>query len=204
MNHKYIRKYKGKNGKWIYVYVENEKKRKTKVKDKFENMDVKDAANIIRNDSVETLIYLNNYFKAVKSFSNNSEDSVKLNDSDIKSVKKFKVTLHNHPKNSSFSLQDIMMALHSKQIEMFVCSEKFDYHMKFDPEIDVDINKFTKEYSYINNRVHENFVDRINSNDMTIKEAELNHFHIVWNKMQKVFPDFIVSYSRTPVNREEL
>jgi len=188
--HKYLRKYKGKNGKWVYIYKE------TSLKDSknslFEFESIGKIANKIRNQKYETFVLFDNKGNVVFQ-KDGGEDYVKLDGYSLKkAIKRNKTTIHNHPKGSSFSWEDINIVLNAGHESMYVCSKKYDYKIEFDYEkINEkygDIERFRKELANENLRanveVRNKLEDMIDDGKITPQEAEILHENLVWNKIQ--------------------
>ncbi len=98
---------------------------------------------------------------------------------------------HNHPSgSSSFSPEDIRWACQSEMKEMRVIArggEKFTMSMKDGSNFSENLwqEKIYLTQDVMNNQVHDEFIEKINNNEMTIKEADDSHWDEVWRRTTK-------------------
>jgi len=93
---------------------------------------------------------------------------------------------HNHPKGSGFSPQDVRFACKAKMKELRVVSKVDGTRYSFSME---DGSNFTHElwetkihpaYIYYNSEIHVEFGNKINSGEMTVADANAQHFPKLW------------------------
>ncbi|MBC7086349.1 MAG: hypothetical protein H5T43_08330 [Methanomethylovorans sp.] len=105
---------------------------------------------------------------------------------------------HNHPRSSSFSPADISTACGTRLKEIRVASSKYSYSMKLK-----DGSNFSEtlwsEIEPVMNRHYYNvkfeFTAKIATGEMSMEDAELQHWHEVWSRVGKDIDK--LEYTRT-------
>jgi len=90
---------------------------------------------------------------------------------------------HNHPKDWSFSPQDIYLTGKCKINEMRAVGEKYLYRAKL--KEDINYYQMQEIVQKKNIEIKGRFTEEINKNRMVIEEANNIHWHTVWNEIQK-------------------
>ena len=103
-------------------------------------------------------------------------------------VKLFKgaILTHNHPRASSFSMEDIRTACMNSMKEIRATGSFRTYVMKTKDGSDLYPELWKDEikaiYEIHNTGVRRDFMSRIDKGEMSIQDAELLHFHEVWTR----------------------
>jgi hypothetical protein len=108
---------------------------------------------------------------------------------------------HNHPKGSGFSPQDLKFACKAKMKEMRVISKTDGVRYVISM---ADGSNFTDElweeqlwsaYGHYDTEIHIEFRTKINSGEMTIAQANKEHFRELWARVTKDIPElkYVVS-----------
>lgn len=102
---------------------------------------------------------------------------------------------HNHPKGSGFSPQDVRFACKAKMKELRVVSKVDGARYSFSM---ADGSNFTHElwedtihpaYVYYDTEIHVEFRTKINSGEMTVADANAQHFLNLWARLARDIPE---------------
>lgn len=97
---------------------------------------------------------------------------------DLLSENKGAVITHNHPNQSSFSVNDITVAASNEVSEARIVSALYDYTLK--PKTTwPDKNAIIDAYSEADKKVVADFEERMANGTMTVSEANDSHYHSV-------------------------
>ena len=205
-NHKYLRKYRGKNGKWVYIYKEGKKKSGDTPEINALPKIVKADMNRIRNHKYEIGIFYNKYNEKIDEMTDDEPDTLEYDDDDIKYIRGQKPTIfiHNHPNSASFSINDIATASIFKVPKIIATSKKADYLMVFKKSFmnksiktrEKIVNKLANHYILLNEMTVGKFLDAIDAGKMTVEEADFIHFHNLIENLVKTFPEVFEKYER--------
>jgi len=180
---KYIKRWKGKDGKWKYEYFREKVDRKKTV----ETFSTKVRQ---KEDEIANLKYEKCYIfdKSGKVLFEKSgeKNSITFNDKEISKIEGAELFTHNHPMGVSFSPEDIKFLWANNCKEIRTVGKEYTYSAK--------INTFWSKSFWIGfidelvttvDNVRNIFEDRIGKGLMTTREAEQNHWHDVWSKLSK-------------------
>lgn len=104
---------------------------------------------------------------------------------------------HNHPRGwshpeksierigSSFSQQDIALAVYNNLAEMRAVTPNFTFVMKRPDKGWGDYDKAMKIIANENEKLYKEFSDRIDKNTLSIRQASTTHYHILWKRVSK-------------------
>ncbi|AAM07174.1 TPA: phage head morphogenesis protein [Methanosarcina acetivorans] len=124
-------------------------------------------------------------------------DYVSFTDEEVKLFEGTFMT-HNHPRSSSFSMQDISLACRSKLKEIRAAGKFRTYIMKAkngeNLYPDLWYKKISDVYEYHNSEVRREFLRKIDNGELSIEDAELLHSHEVWTRAAKDISDLDYSY----------
>ena len=124
-------------------------------------------------------------------------DYVAFTDDEVKLFESASMT-HNHPRSSSFSMQDISLACRSKLKEIRATGKFRTYIMKAkngeNLYPDLWYKKISDVYEYRNSEVRREFLRKIDDGELSIEKAELLHFHEVWTRAAKDISELDYSY----------
>lgn len=108
------------------------------------------------------------------------------------------VFTHNHPRGwkyaendigrigSSFSIQDITLAVSNDLAEIRAVTPNYTFSMKRPKEgWEISVKDLIRIYDEENDSLHSEFMKRINNNTMTISQANATHFHILWKRISE-------------------
>jgi hypothetical protein len=101
---------------------------------------------------------------------------------------------HNHPRSSSFSIQDIVMLKTHEGKGIRVVSEKYDYEFCFLEDFPLNAEQTYTNLRTINMDIRERFENLIFQGKLSIEDANANHQHELMTTFSKSFPG--VFYAR--------
>ncbi len=182
---KYIKRWKGKDGKWEYEYPRDKKDRKKELSNNLE-IKLRQKENEISKLGYEKCYVFDKNGKQI--FEKSGEKNlIRFAPEEINKIKQSKVFIHNHPSGGSFSPDDIKFAYFLDVKEMRIASKKYNYSIKlrnvgrqttpwevFAKIID-DSDKLTQ-------RLNEK---KISTGKLSVKQAEENHWHQVCESVTK-------------------
>jgi len=193
--HKYLRKYKGKNGKWVYIYKEKRGKSHSKTpKTLFSDVpNLEFEANSHRFNPFETLILFDEKGNVIHREKGNSErvSIEKIRDK----LDNAPITFHNHPLvDASFSPNDVGVAMNHRTKRMVVASPNYNYEMTFDwdkiykhyggyKKFSKEINKYYAHYATIIKLEMESEIQH--GSKITDKEIDRRFFSGVWRSVAR-------------------
>ncbi len=180
---KYLKR-TGSPGNYKYIYREKTGRRRGIEKE------IKKAYNWIFKETgnkFEAMVVLDIDGKVVAS-KLGQENSINIDD--IFSSLKDKIFIHNHPSDSSFSDDDILVALTSGMKEMRAVSNKYEYIYRpkksSRPDIDIVEHFLTHQQEALYNR----WRPEVRSGKMTANEANMIHWHELATNFVKKFGGF--------------
>lgn len=195
---KYIKRWKGKDGKWKYEYSSIKKKRTKKtVVEKTFKVKVKTIESGIRNLEYEKCFAFDNQGQVLFQKSG-SGSSIGFTQEEADKLKGIKLFTHNHPQGGSFSPEDIKFLYTNKIKGIRAIGQKYDYSAKITKEWNKStyVNFLNKMLS-ANDRIHDKFSQEINANRLTIKQANFEHWNEVWKYLSKEFDNFYYKRERS-------
>jgi tRNA nucleotidyltransferase (CCA-adding enzyme) len=115
-----------------------------------------------------------------------------------------KILVHNHPRSSSFSLDDLKTASNMKSSEMRIIGKngtKFSIKRKHNLSFNMEhfMNDLLPAYHKKHQETLTSFNQAIQEGKMTPEEANSNHFNLVWEHVAK---EANLLYTRTPSAEE--
>ena len=160
-------------------------KKTEKKKTNFEEM-VKEHEKTIKDNNFETAIVLDDKGDVVFS-KKGKKSSVSFNAKELEKFRGNRLT-HNHPRNTSFSIDDIDVSAEFGVTEIRACGRKYIYSMKpgetgwnkkyFDEKIKPLYNKYDKE-------VYAELAPQVKSGKLSYEEWNMIHHHKVWERVSK-------------------
>jgi len=127
-----------------------------------------------------------------------SNDLTITMDNSTELMLKGKNFVHNHPEGSSLSDGDVDFAIAWGLHSITATSEDGIYTMRFD---NVNVNNrltYKKAVRAIEQQVYSELFAKLNSEKITIAEAEKMHFDLVWRKFEDKFSSHGFTYTHTP------
>lgn len=118
------------------------------------------------------------------------KDEVNLAEPVRQGIVKGTILTHNHPSGNSFSSQDINFMLAHGLHEIRAVSKKHIHRMQPpehwpDKPTQQDLDNMYSSLAHIENGVKSEFWDAINSNRMSVDQAQERHWHEVWTRAAK-------------------
>ena len=99
-----------------------------------------------------------------------------------------KIFTHNHPRGSSFSMDDVHLATYWNFKGIRACGSQYRYYLNR-PASGWSREMWEKKIKplaeKINNDVFQQFSELINKGELTVEEANYRHWHEVWSRVAK-------------------
>lgn len=132
-----------------------------------------------------------------------TRNSIDITDVERKAItSKNAATTHNHPRGSSFSIEDILFSSATQNNTIRAVGNKYNYNMFIDLNFykleninefgakenaifHTRIAKLVSKHKEINAKIHKEFVTIINEGKMTIETANATHHHELWSRLSK-------------------
>lgn len=120
-------------------------------------------------------------------FKDGEESSVSFSDEEVEQMAGGILT-HNHPGSRSFSRADVNMFLMAKMDEVRITSRSYDYSLKLGNfDFSFNLQDVLQKYRDFDNEVHDEFMDKILDDKMTIDDANAEHHHQIMLRLSKFF-----------------
>lgn len=193
--HKYISKKRGKGGEWEYKYSREKKtkEKKSLLKEKENGISILDYEHCYIFDKENKVMFEKSGSKSQITFDKN--EMIKM--------KKAKIFTHNHPRDLSFSVEDMKLLYMCKLDEMRAVGLQYIYSAKIDHSwTDSDWDSFIKEIITIHSSIKKEFYTRIDEGQMTIEQAEKYHWHAVWLNLNKSYNSFKYERITRPIEEQ--
>lgn len=125
----------------------------------------------------------------IKFTKSGSRSEIVFTEEEVKHIKEARVFIHNHPRSTSFSLEDICFACAWQIKEMRIVSSKYTYIMK-PPKEGWDLTFFKEKIQPLFDKtsleVRIEFLEKISKGELTPEEAELLHHHEIWTRISAI------------------
>jgi len=191
---KYIKRWKGKDGKWRYEYAKTKKERTKKAVNPIEKK-VQFEENKIANLKYEKCFVFDSKGEIIL-IKSGGKDYIKFSFEEVEKMKGAKAFTHNHPSESSLSVEDIKAGYLGGINETRAVSKKYIFSAKIKPNFtDRDYNNFIDDIDKVDKWVIILFKEKIKQGEMSLEQANLDHWHKIWEIMDEDYEGF--HYKRT-------
>ena len=185
---KYIKRWKGKDGKWKYEYPRDKKDREKKSDRLIKRLGVRE--DMIRNLNYEKCYVYNKegdiIFRKV-----GGERKILFDEKELSKMKHAKVFTHNHPYVASFSPEDLKLAFMVDIKEMRVADGKYNYSSKIDQKWSKEKwNSFIEDIDIVESEVEDVFEAHVSEELITEEESEENFQHEIWSRLSDKYKGF--------------